>query len=315
MVHEVTAIEQMPVRGIAVIVSAVLLASLAVVTTAAPVAAKPTCAGKPATIVGTAKDDIIKGTKRRDVIVAGAGNDRVRGQGGNDLICGGPGNDRLLGNAGRDTLLGGLGADLLRGGSGNDRLLGGDGRDYLDGRDGRDECVQGPGSGPHKWCEVYPKVTPRNLAIAFSDLDGDKRYGAGDVLISRLFDTNGDGIPSAGDTVFMGQYPIDFEMTAFDDWGVETHMVKRYRARDWEGLPYDFRLLWVTVPDGMLVWWERRGKHSGRATGVGGKESFGDLRGRSSSSGILHRGWPLARGHQHHAKVTEPASHAGRSRH
>jgi hypothetical protein len=77
---------------------------------------------------------------------------------------------------------------------------GGKGPDDLDGGYRHDVCRPGPAADPHAGCEDVPPVTPRNLAIAFSDLDGNHRYGPGDVLISRLFDTNGDGIPSKGDT-------------------------------------------------------------------------------------------------------------------
>jgi uncharacterized delta-60 repeat protein len=89
----------------------------------------PRCAGKPATIVGTARRDTLRGTPRADVIVALGGNDRVRAGRGNDLVCGGAGNDDITGQAGRDRLFGGPGRDRLVGGSGIDRCLGGGGRD------------------------------------------------------------------------------------------------------------------------------------------------------------------------------------------
>ena len=49
------------------------------------------CGGQKATIVGTARRDVIRGTRGRDVIAALGGNDVVRGLGGNDVICGGAG--------------------------------------------------------------------------------------------------------------------------------------------------------------------------------------------------------------------------------
>ena len=55
--------------------------------------------------------------------------------------------------------------------------------------------------GPLIACEVVTRVEPRDLALAYSDLDGDGRYGPGDVLISRVLDSNGDGSVSAGDTI------------------------------------------------------------------------------------------------------------------
>ena len=89
----------------------------------------PTCAGRQATIVGTARRDVLRGTRRADVIVALAGNDTVTGAGGNDVVCGAGGNDRLAGGAGRDRLDGGPGRDRLSGGEGRDTCLGGKGRD------------------------------------------------------------------------------------------------------------------------------------------------------------------------------------------
>ena len=91
--------------------------------------AAPRCGGKPATIVGTARGDVLRGTKRSDVIVALGGNDVVVAASGNDIVCGGAGNDRLSGGSGRDRLFGDAGRDRLTGGAGRDRLVGGSGRD------------------------------------------------------------------------------------------------------------------------------------------------------------------------------------------
>jgi trypsin len=115
----------------------------------------PTCQGRPATIVGSAGDDVLRGTADRDVIAALEGNDRVYGGGGNDLIClgrgddvayGGPGDDLIRGEGGADLLVGSGGADRLLGGPGRDTLLGGVGRDRLVGGDGPDSLFGGPGS-------------------------------------------------------------------------------------------------------------------------------------------------------------------------
>jgi uncharacterized delta-60 repeat protein len=98
----------------------------------------PRCAGRPATIVGTQRRDVLRGTRRADVVVALGGDDLVRAGGGDDLVCGGAGRDRLhgqsgadrlLGQGGRDRLLGGPGADALRGGAARDACLGGGGSD------------------------------------------------------------------------------------------------------------------------------------------------------------------------------------------
>jgi uncharacterized delta-60 repeat protein len=105
----------------------------------------PRCAGKPATIVGTAVRDRLRGTGRPDVIATLAGNDVAKGGRGNDLICAGSGNDRVLGNSGNDRLFGQSGEDRLLGAAGKDRLHGGAGKDRLGGGPGRDRCLGGPG--------------------------------------------------------------------------------------------------------------------------------------------------------------------------
>jgi uncharacterized delta-60 repeat protein len=87
------------------------------------------CAGRKATLVGTAKADRLTGTKKADVIVGLKGKDTIRGRGGNDLICAGAGNDKVNGGAGKDRLLGGAGKDRLLGGAGPDLCVGGAGKD------------------------------------------------------------------------------------------------------------------------------------------------------------------------------------------
>jgi uncharacterized delta-60 repeat protein len=114
----------------------------------------PRCAGKAATIVGTARVDTLTGTRRADVIVGLGGNDHISGLAGNDTICGGAGNDtisggggsdRLAGEAGKDKLSGDAGNDSLAGGAGVDSLLGGAGKDKLNGNAGRDKLNGGAG--------------------------------------------------------------------------------------------------------------------------------------------------------------------------
>ena len=63
------------------------------------------------TIVGTARNDRIKGTKGNDVICGLGGNDRISGNGGNDVIDTANGNDLASGNTGKDTLIGVRGKD------------------------------------------------------------------------------------------------------------------------------------------------------------------------------------------------------------
>src|SRR6266566_954924 len=65
----------------------------------------PTCDAQPATIVGTAGNDVLRGTSGPDVIVGLGGNDVIDGLGGDDIICGGAGDDALFGHRGNDVLL------------------------------------------------------------------------------------------------------------------------------------------------------------------------------------------------------------------
>jgi uncharacterized delta-60 repeat protein len=104
----------------------------------------PRCAGKRGTIVGTNRNDRLRGTRRGDVIVTLGGRDRVSGLGGNDRICGGTGNDRIDGGNGNDRLEGQAGKDRIKGGKGKDRLKGGAGNDFLDGGAGADR-LEGQG--------------------------------------------------------------------------------------------------------------------------------------------------------------------------
>src|ERR687896_1156363 len=64
--------------------------------------AKPSCLGARATIVGTARADVLRGTQKRDVIVALGGSDRINAVGGDDVLCGGGGDDYLDGGPGRN---------------------------------------------------------------------------------------------------------------------------------------------------------------------------------------------------------------------
>ena len=78
-------------------------------------AAVPSCRGRPATIVGTDRNDRIKGGPGPDVIAGLGGDDVIRGEQGNDVLCGGYGDDELVGVAGNDRLSGGPGNDGLFG--------------------------------------------------------------------------------------------------------------------------------------------------------------------------------------------------------
>lgn len=66
-----------------------------------------TCAGVPATIVGTNGDDELTGTAGDDVIAALDGADTIDSGAGNDVVCGDAGSDDLTGGSGNDRLYGG----------------------------------------------------------------------------------------------------------------------------------------------------------------------------------------------------------------
>jgi Tol biopolymer transport system component len=102
--------------------------------------ARARCAGRLATIVGTARRDVIRGTRRADVIAALGGDDVVMGAAGNDIICLGAGNDRAHAGRGADLVRGGPGQDLMLGGAGPDLLIGGGGLDLARGGHGADLC-------------------------------------------------------------------------------------------------------------------------------------------------------------------------------
>jgi len=144
-------------------------------------AARPRCFGKRATIVGTARADVLKGTSRPDVIVGLEGNDLIKGLGGDDRICGGKGNDTLVGRGGDDLLAGEEGSDKLTGGGGAfDFLVGGPGGDRLNGGAGiADMASYFPAPGPVK----------ANLAAGTATGDGsDTLTGVEDVDGSRFDD-------------------------------------------------------------------------------------------------------------------------------
>jgi len=176
-----------PHRTFALLGSAALLASVAVVTVATPATAQPTCDGLVATItdndgndadprvgfiVGTEGPDVIVGTDGADVIDGLGGQDVICGGRGDDVLNGGDGKDDLFGNGGDDIMLGegggdfmkgGRGDDSMRAGGGADTLKGNDGNDYLRGQGGDDtldggsrfdDCKQGAGSGPVRNCET-----------------------------------------------------------------------------------------------------------------------------------------------------------------
>jgi Ca2+-binding RTX toxin-like protein len=122
-----------------------LLASCLVLICAPAAQAKPSCAGKRATIVSNAPR--IVGTRAHDVIVAGSAGNAIYGAGGNDTICAGGGDDTVYGGRGNDTIFGEEGDDTIYGERGSDDLDGGAGTDRILGETGNDSVSGGPGDG------------------------------------------------------------------------------------------------------------------------------------------------------------------------
>ena len=120
---------------------------------------KARCAGKNATIVGSAGAEKLKGTKKADVIAGLGGNDRISALAGNDIVCGGDGKDTIDLGKGKDEARGEKGADTLKGGPGKDKLLGAAGKDKLLGGPGQDLCNGGDSKDPKAaGCETRKKL-------------------------------------------------------------------------------------------------------------------------------------------------------------
>lgn len=136
------------------VIGCMLLAATLVVAPSAGDAVEITCRGLPATIVGTAGDDVIFGTRDADVIAGLAGADEIHGGSGDDTICGGGGRDAINGGRGNDTIRGGSGADIIRGDDqvfylterADDLIFGGGGPDTIWAGAGNDIVRGGRGS-------------------------------------------------------------------------------------------------------------------------------------------------------------------------
>ena len=95
------------------VIGAILAAALLAIPAPKAHAADTSCAGTPATIVGTSGADTITGTGGADVISGMDGNDTINGLGDRDILCGQDGNDTLRGGDSYDLVRGGAGADVL----------------------------------------------------------------------------------------------------------------------------------------------------------------------------------------------------------
>ena len=187
----------------------------------------PTCAGVPATLVGSRRGEKLIGTRYDDVIVAGGGADKVLARGGNDIICaggggdtvkagggrdlvlGGGGKDRLFGQAGNDTLRGGGGPDLLKGGSGEDVLDGGGARDVLNGGGARDACRGEKRIG----CETTKLPHPDAVILDKPTLQGASAVVTGLAPANGAVRVQGGALPTTVSTDVLGGFTAVVSLT------------------------------------------------------------------------------------------------------
>lgn len=85
-----------------------------------------------------------------------------------------------------------------------------------------------PGMSNHVFDEsCTPTPVETVFAVAYSDVvdDGDGYDPDVDVLISKLVDANGSGVPDAGDKVITDRYPLDFDAATFGNFTVTEHVI------------------------------------------------------------------------------------------
>lgn len=157
-----------------------------------------TCAGQPATIVGTEGDDTIKGTMGADVVVALGGDDDIRTLHGDDLVCAGDGDDSIdtghgddlvRAGAGKDSVVTRWGKDVVYGDRGDDWINlglgddwghGGDDDDSLVGHSGDDVLVGGAGSDELRGWKGDDTLWESDLGDDPGDESGLYPYSQGD---------------------------------------------------------------------------------------------------------------------------------------
>jgi RTX calcium-binding nonapeptide repeat (4 copies) len=105
--------------------------------------AHPRCKGASANVLGTSREDSLRGTKGRALVAGGRGNDRLRGRGGEDCVFGESGNDNAGGGRGKDKIVAGGGNDTMKARDGKkDKLNCGGGNDTakVDAKDKVKKC-------------------------------------------------------------------------------------------------------------------------------------------------------------------------------
>lgn len=76
------------------------------------------------------------------------------------------------------------------------------------------------GKGTGSGSATFTIAAPGLLAVAFTDVNGNHTFDAGDVLIVALLDTSRDSVPSAGDTVIADRYPLDCTASSLGNFAV-----------------------------------------------------------------------------------------------
>lgn len=214
-------------RSLTLVLAGTLVASVLIMPGPAS-AARPTCFGKRATIVGTKRGERIVGTPRADVIVARGGDDTIFGRGGRDRICGGRGEDTIVGGPGRDRLKGGPGPDNFFGGRGNDAMISGRGRLHVMFGGPGDDFYNGFGS-PLDFAAFSNSKNPINADLADNVATGQGNDTLKDIeglAGSELADTlTGDRLPNfifgdrGDDTISLGGVPAGSSESDFAEGG------------------------------------------------------------------------------------------------
>lgn len=205
--------------GASFTLSCTVLVTMILPTVDAVAGAPARCNGFRASIVGTARADVIRGTPQDDVIVGLGGADVINGRGGDDTICGGRGSDRLIGGSGN--------FDVVLGEGGNDEVLGSGGFDVLSGGPGGDLVDGGLGSADvATFFRASESVTVDLVAGTASGEGSDTLQGIEQVEGSEFDDQlTGDAGPNTfyaqdGDDVVVGGGGLDRIAYVFAQGGV-----------------------------------------------------------------------------------------------
>lgn len=152
-------------------------------------------------------DRLLQPTGGTDTIVGSVRDEVLRGESGDDVMFGSGGDDILLGSAGQDTLYGGSGVKVLDGGDGNDVLrtesgsrnahIGGRGNDSIDANASADAYYFNRGDGQDTIADfdfvgstvsddliLGPGIAPEDLLVRRVDWDLVIRIRGGDDMLT-----------------------------------------------------------------------------------------------------------------------------------